>query len=57
MVDQSVFRTGTLYAIAFGPLAYALGAGLAWANVIAAFICYASIALYFVFHHSRKANR
>jgi hypothetical protein len=55
--DHLVCRTGTHYAIAFGPVDYALGAGLAWVNVIAAFICYASIALYFVFPHSVGARR
>jgi hypothetical protein len=40
-----------------GPVAYALGAGLAWVNDRAAFTCYAAIALYFVFPHSVRAHR
>jgi uncharacterized membrane protein len=51
-VDRAVFRKGTLYSIAMGPGAYALGAALAWVNQIAAFACYGAIALYFVFPHA-----
>jgi uncharacterized membrane protein len=56
-VDRAVFRQGTLYAIAMGPVAYAVGAGLAWVNEMAAFVCYGAIALYFVFPHSVRASR
>jgi uncharacterized membrane protein len=48
-VDRSLLRKGTLYSIAIGPAAYAIGAGLAWVNEMAAFVCYGAIALYFVF--------
>ena len=47
-------RQGTTWSIVFGPVAYALGALLAWVNVLAAFACYAAIALYFVFPHHLK---
>jgi uncharacterized membrane protein len=56
-VDRAVFRQGTLYSIVMGPAAYAIGAGLAWLNVIAAFVCYAGIALYFVFPHAVRGTR
>ena len=51
-VDRAVFRTGTFYSIVMGPLAYGVGASLAWVNVVAAFVCYGAIALYFVFPRS-----
>jgi uncharacterized membrane protein len=47
--DRAAFRKGTLYSVAMGPVAYAVGAGLAWVSEAAAFACYAAIALYFVF--------
>jgi uncharacterized membrane protein len=50
-VDRAAFRKGTWYSIVMGPIAYALGAGLAWVSQIGAFVCYAAIALYFVFPH------
>jgi len=56
-VDRSILRRGTLYSVALGPVAYAIGASLAWINVIAAFVCYAVIALYFVLPHSTRARR
>ena len=56
-VDRAVFRKGTLYSIAIGPVAYAVGSSLAWMNEIAAFICYGGIALYFVFPHSMRTRR
>jgi uncharacterized membrane protein len=56
-VDRAVFRQGTLYSIAFGPVAYALAAGLGWVHEAAAFLCYGAIALYFVFPHSVRARR
>jgi uncharacterized membrane protein len=56
-VDRAVFRQGTGYAIVFGPVAYAIAAGLAWVHEAAAFVCYAAIALYFVFPHSVRARR
>ncbi|MEY2669359.1 MAG: hypothetical protein RJA59_1997 [Pseudomonadota bacterium] len=37
-----------------GPLAYLVGAGLAWVSVPAAFACYAAIAIYFVFPHATR---
>lgn len=56
-VDRAVFRKGTLYSIAIGPVAYAVGSGLAWMNEIAAFVCYSGIALYFVFPHAMRTRR
>ena len=48
-VDHAAFGRGTRYSIVVGPLAYAVGAGVAWVSVAAAFACYAAVALYFVF--------
>jgi len=56
-VDRVAFRRGTLYAIGMGPVAYAIGAGLAWVSELAAFSCYGAIALFFVFPHSVRARR
>lgn len=56
-VDQALFRKVTRHSIAMGPVAYALGAGLAWVSNIAAFACYGAIALYFVFPHSTRTRR
>jgi len=56
-VDRAVFRMGTRYSIALGPGAYAAGAALAWVSELAAFACYAGIALYFVFPHAVRARR
>ena len=53
-VDRTAFRTGTMYSIVMGPVAYAIGAGLAWVSQIGAFICYGAIALYFVLPHSMR---
>jgi len=55
--DRSVFRAGTRYAVLFGPVAYGLGAVLAWVHVTVAFVCYAAIALYFVFPHAVRSRR
>lgn len=51
-VDRAVFRTGTVYSVVLGPIAYGVGASLAWISVVAAFVCYGAIALYFVFPRS-----
>lgn len=48
-VNQEHFRKGIIYTILFGPLAYFIGASLAWVSPIASFICYALITMYFVF--------
>ena len=55
--DRARFRTGTRYSILMGPVAYAIGAALAWASTTAAFACYAAIAAYFVFPHEARAKR
>jgi len=47
--DRDLFRRGTASSIAMGPVAYAVGAAIAWLNEAAAFACYAAVALYFVF--------
>jgi uncharacterized membrane protein len=55
--DRARFRAGTRYSILMGPVAYAIGAALAWASATAAFACYAAIAAYFVFPHEARAKR
>lgn len=45
--DLAEFRRSTLYSVALGPVAYAIGAGLAWINVGAAIVCYAALTLYY----------
>ena len=55
-VDRTAFRKGTRSSIVMGPIAYALGAGLAWVSQIGAFVCYAAIALYFVFPHGHASS-
>jgi uncharacterized membrane protein len=50
--DRGLFQRGTGYAVVMGPLAYLVGAGLAWVSIPAAFACYAAIAIYFVFPHA-----
>jgi len=50
--DLGRFRRGTMYSVVMGPLAYLVGAGLAWVSVPAAIACYAAIAIYFVFPHA-----
>ena len=55
-VDRTAFRSGTRYSIVMGPVAYAIGAGLAWVSQIGAFICYAAIACYFVFPHAVRSR-
>jgi hypothetical protein len=56
-VDRATFRRGTLYTIFLGPVAYLVGAGLAWVNEVLAFLCYAAIVLYFVLPHSMRERR
>lgn len=56
-VDRSLFRKGTLYSIVMGPVAYAVGAAIAWINEVAAFLCYAAIAAYFVFPRPVQSPR
>jgi uncharacterized membrane protein len=53
-VDRAALRTGTAYSIAMGPIAYAIGAGLAWVSQIGAFVCYGAVALYFVLPRSMR---
>jgi uncharacterized membrane protein len=55
--DRARFRTGTRYSILMGPVAYAIGAVLAWVSTPAAFICYAAIAAYFVFPREARVKR
>jgi uncharacterized membrane protein len=52
--DRRAFLRGTRSSALMGPLAYLLGAGLAWVSVPAAFACYAAIAVYFVFPHATR---
>jgi hypothetical protein len=47
-VDHGAFRSRTRSSILLGPVAYAVGAILAWASTAVAFVCYAAIAAYFV---------
>jgi len=53
-VDRAALHTATTYSIAMGPIAYAIGAGLAWVSQIGAFVCYGAIALYFLLPHSMR---
>jgi uncharacterized membrane protein len=53
-VDRTAFRMGTMYSVAMGPIAYAVGAGLAWVSQLGAFVCYGVVALYFVLPHSMR---
>ena len=46
--DRERFRAGTRLSVLMGPVAYAVGAILAWVSTPAAFACYAAIATYFV---------
>jgi uncharacterized membrane protein len=46
--DRARFRAGTRLSILMGPVAYAIGAIVAWVSTPAAFICYAAIAAFFV---------
>jgi uncharacterized membrane protein len=55
--DRGDFLRGTRYAAVMGPLAYLAGAGLAWVSVAAAFACYATIAVWFVFPHAPGGSR
>ncbi len=55
-VDPAAFQKGTRYAIVMGPLAYGVGAAVAWASPLVAFACYAAIALYFVLPHATPAR-
>ena len=54
--DRAAFRAGTRFSILMGPVAYAVGACLAWVNPIAAFACYAAIAFSFVLPHARRVR-
>jgi uncharacterized membrane protein len=53
--DRGAFLKGTGSSVLMGPVAYLVGAGLAWVSVAAAFACYAAIAIYFVFPHSTRS--
>jgi uncharacterized membrane protein len=55
--DRARFRVGTRSSIIMGPVAYAIGAALAWVSPVAAFVCYAAIAAYFVLPHEARAQR
>ncbi len=56
-VDRALLARATVASIAMGPAAYALGAALAWWNVVAAFVCYAAIAAYFAVPPAARARR
>jgi len=55
-VDRPAFRAGTRFSMLMGPVAYAVGAALAWVSTPAAFLCYAAIAAYFVLPREARAN-
>lgn len=55
--DRELFRAGTAWTAVLGPAAYALGAALAWVSSVAAFACYAAVALYFVLPHATRVGR
>jgi uncharacterized membrane protein len=54
--DREAFVAGTRFSILMGPVAYAIGACLGWVSPIAAFVCYAAIAFYFVLPHERRVR-
>jgi uncharacterized membrane protein len=56
-VDRGAFRSGTRSSILLGPVAYAIGAILAWVSTPAAFTCYAAIAAYFVRPREPRTRR
>lgn len=53
-VDRDGFRMGTRYTVILGPVAYLLGAALAWVLPVLAFVVYAGVAVYFVFPHATR---
>jgi uncharacterized membrane protein len=55
--DRARFRAGTRLSILMGPVAYAVGAVLAWGSTPAAFACYAAIAAYFVLPRGAGTRR
>jgi uncharacterized membrane protein len=55
--DRAVFRARTAWTAVLGPAAYALGASLAWLSPVAAFACYAGVALYFVLPYATRTGR
>jgi uncharacterized membrane protein len=55
-VDGHAFRAALRSSLAVGPIAYALGAALAWLSQPAAFVCYAAIAAYFAFQRSARRS-
>jgi uncharacterized membrane protein len=54
--DRERLRAGTRLSILMGPVAYAVGAALAWVSAAAAFVCYAAIAAYFVLPRDARAK-
>jgi uncharacterized membrane protein len=54
--DRTQFREGTRFSIWMGPVAYGIGASLAWVFPPAAFACYAAIAAYFVLPRDARAK-
>jgi uncharacterized membrane protein len=54
--DRELFRQGTRRSVWMGPVAYGIGAGLAWVFPPAAFVCYAAIAAYFVLPRDARAK-
>lgn len=55
--DLAELARGTRLSIVMGPVAYAAGAGVAWVSDVAAFACYAAIALCFVVPRRPDAAR
>lgn len=55
--DRELFRQGTRRSVWMGPVAYGIGASLAWVFPPAAFVCYATIAAYFVLPRDARAKR
>jgi len=55
-VDAAEFRTGTVRATVFGPVAYAIGAVLSWLWAPLAFAVYLGIPVYFVLPHAVRAR-
>ncbi|HRY97890.1 MAG TPA: TMEM175 family protein [Bacteroidales bacterium] len=54
--DLMSFRTGTMYSLLFGPVAYLTGVGLGFIHPYFAFGIFLGIPLYFVFSQSRTSS-
>ena len=53
-VSLAIYKKGIAYSFLLGPVAYFLGAALAWINTYLSFVVYLLIAIYFVFSFATK---